>query len=177
MRKIIICIFVFVACCATSSLCQRRDERTMQQRFRQAMNVAQFATYVDHTHRFTFPYPTFFTREDHGSQGTTHVQFGYHGHIDMVLECMILAQDKVKQGNGDFTVSGFVDRSAFYSFERHCVLHHGRWYVLSLIYPTDYQQAVERIRYRVRTWKPFEPCQELRLRYRKRTPQRNGLRV
>lgn len=163
MRKILLFIAVFILACGTAYWLMRPDERPFAQKFAERMNYVDFDTYIDPDFGYGFEYPSFFKRDEMGGFGCGHVQFGYHQHTDIVMECKVVPERVYARKKSDFIESGPLKNIDNYKHCTHFVRHQHRWYILALYYPADYEAGVRLIKAKVKNWKVFPTIDSLGL--------------
>lgn len=155
MRKLIVIFLACVAAGIVATLTLHPDHRPMPEQFREAMNRTPYLTYADPDFGYSFYYPSFLRRDDQPHYGPGHVQFSYHVHTDIVLECRVepvgSASDRRTRVTRRGQMAG-LDGCLYYA--QHVRRGH-LWYILTLYYHADYEAALAGLRHHVRLWQPF----------------------
>ncbi|PTL32309.1 hypothetical protein C7120_12580 [Prevotella sp. oral taxon 376] len=156
MKKLLIFILVVMAATVASIMALRPDQRSDLEKFREAMNFAIFDQYTDSAYGYSLTYPTFFQKEEYPDPANGHAQFGYHAHnLNLVIECQVGATNQHKAPRGDFIDTGSVKFTDDYKYYSHHILKENHCFILTFYYPRRAENAVGRIIYRIKKWKPF----------------------
>ena len=175
MKKLLLFILLFVAACCGVMFLIVPDRRAPQQRFKEGMDFEQFSVYTDSDFGYQFEYPSFLRQEFVESYGCGHVQFGFHGGVDIVMECKVVPESVYTYRECNFVKRGRLQDMPDIAFASHYIRKHKRWYVLTLFYPFDYRKAVGRILYKIQHWQAAqangEPLQHI---LRSKSKQKHG---
>ena len=156
MKKLLLLILAMVMLTIESILCLHPDRRDDLAKFREAMNFIKFRQYVDTTYRYSFPLPEFFQKEDCPESEKGYALFGYHAHnLNLVIECKVVPDNRHEGSKGDFIDTGNVSSIDDYKYYSHHVFKGDHYLILTFYYPRKAENAVGRIIYRVKKWKPF----------------------
>lgn len=156
MRKILFILVVFVGVCfLIERLMPVGDRRPFPQAFREGMNAVKWAKFVDSNYCYTFYYPSFFVREER-ADGV--VAFGYHAYgMNVVLESRVSDADSQRQL--EYIREGELEESRDYRYYVHGIQRGGKLYSLALYYPAEYRWCMQRLIWKVKTWR----CETVKL--------------
>ncbi|KGI61356.1 hypothetical protein HMPREF3034_00245 [Prevotella sp. DNF00663] len=157
MKKILIAFTLFVVICLLVQwLMPIGDRRPFPQAFREGMNAVKWVKFVDSNYCYTFMYPSFFVREER-TDGS--VAFGYHAHeMNVILESKV--SDADDQRRLEYIREGEMEDLKDYRYYLHGIQRGGKLYSLALYYPAEYRHCMQRLIWKVKTWK----CDTIRLR-------------
>ena len=103
------------------------------------------------------------------------MQFGFHGGVDIVMECKVVPESVYTYRECNFVKRGRLQDMPDIAFASHYIRKDKRWYVLTLFYPFDYCKAVGRILYKIQHWQAAqangEPLQHI---LRSKSKQKHG---
>ena len=156
MRKLLITIILFITVSVIAAIYERSDKRPFQKVFKDGMLFAEYDKYIDPDFNYCFEYPSFFQKDDIDYYGVGHVQYGYHANdTNIVMECKVVPDSVLHCQKTDYIKRGICEKYPDYRFFSHYVRKRNLVYILSLIYPNNYDEAVSSLKHRIRVWKPF----------------------
>lgn len=165
MKKLLITIILFITVSVIAAMYEHSEKRPFQKVFKDGMLFAKYDTYIDPDFNYCFEYPSFFQKDDIDYYGVGHVQYGYHANdTNIVMECKVVPDSTVSCKKKDFIQKGACKSLSNYCYYSHYIRKKNAVYILSLIYPNNYEEAVSSILYRIKRWKPFRSPKKLGVR-------------
>jgi len=179
-RFLFLSVIVFIVIMAIVSLYEREDDKTVPQKLERAMRLTRMMEYQDDDFDYTIHYPSFFEQTDDSLLDKGCCRFSFWQDSTEIVQTAFVepnpdsltveqAMQKyasdlhaTQQIKGDdyfilagslHTDSGQIAGRRYYA---KFVQHRKLWFVQSLTYPEDCEQAVSRLRQEIDKWKVWE---------------------
>ena len=179
-RFLFLSVFVFIVVMAVVSVYECEDNKTVPEKLERAMRLTQMNEYSDDDYDYILRYPKFFEQTDDSLMDKGCCRFNFwldsteivqnafvEPNPDMlsVEQAMkkyasdLHATEEIK-GDGYFILSGSLHTDsgqiAGRRYHAKFVQHRKLWFVQSLTYPEDCEQAVSRLLQEIDNWKVWE---------------------
>ena len=180
MRKFLLSLVLgFIIVMAILSV-YRQDDKPLPQKLERAMRLTQMSEYSDDDYDYIIRYPSFFEQTDDSLLDKGCCRFSFWQDSTEIVQnafvepnpdslsveqamkkyaCDLHATEQIK-GDDYFILSGslYTDSGQIVGRRYHAkfVQHRKLWFVLSLTYPEDCEQAVSRLLQEINHWKVWE---------------------
>ena len=181
MRKfLLLLVFGFIMVMAFLSVYKCEDNKTVPEKLERAMRLAQMNEYSDDDYDYTLRYPKFFEQTDDSLMDKGCCRFSFwldsteivqNAFVEPNPDSLSVEQAMQKyasnlhatqqiKGDDYFILSGSVHTDsgqiAGRRYHAKFVQHRKLWFVQSLTYPEDCEQAVTRLLQEIDKWKVWE---------------------
>lgn len=181
MRKFLLPLVLgFIIVMIIVSIYEHDDNKTIPQKLERAMRLTRMMEYQDDDFDYTIRYPSFFEQTDDSLLDKGCCRFSFWQDSTEIVQTAFVepnpdmltieqammkyasdlhATEQIK-GDGYFILSGSVHTDsgqiAGRRYHAKFVLHRKLWFVQSLTYPEDCEQAVTRLLQEIDKWKVWE---------------------
>ena len=176
-RFLFLFVIVFIVVMALVSLYEREDDMPLPQKLERAMRLTRMMEYQNCDYGYTVRYPSFFEQTDDSLMDEGCCRFSFWQDsteivqtvfVELNLDSLTIEQamanyaselhaTQQQKGNNYFILSGHIhsDDGKITSRRYHAkfVKHRKVWFVQTLAYPEDCEQAVQRLIHEIDDWK------------------------
>ena len=149
-RFLFLSMLVFIVAMVWVSVYDKEDDLSLSQKLERAMRLTRMKEYLNDDYDYTVRYPSFFEQTPDSPDSLTLEQ----AMTKYASEFHVTFQQK---GNGFFILSGHIlddnGRISGRCFHAKFVKHRKLWFVQSLTYPEECEQAIQRIIKEIDNWK------------------------
>ena len=176
-RFLFLSVMVFIVVMALVSLYEREDDTPLPKKVERAMRLTRMMEYQDDDYDYTVRYPSFFEQTDDSLMDKGCCRFSFWQDSTEIVQTAFVEQNpdsltleqamakyaselhatQQQKGDSFFILSGHIhtEDGQISSRRYHAkfVKHRKLWFVQTLAYPEDCEQAVRRLIHEIDDWK------------------------
>ena len=176
-RFLFLSMLVFLAFMIWVSVHEKEDDKPLSQKLGRAMRLTRMMEYQDDDYDYTVRYPSFFEQTDDSLMDKGCCRFSFWQDSTEIVQTAFVEQNadsetleqamnrytselhatQQQKGEDFFILSGHIltdeGRMTSRRFYAKFVQHRKLWFVQTLVYPEDCEQAVQRLIKEINDWK------------------------